>query len=232
MNDETIAHNLAAIRQRIAQSAQKAGRDPATIRLLAVGKTQPAEALLAAYAAGQRLFGENYVQELLAKQRVLPPDIEWHHIGQLQSNKARQVVGQVALIEAVDRAELAVELSKRAARAGLVQSCLLEVNIGAEASKGGVQRALALELARLVASLPGLALLGLMSLPPYHPDPEAQRPFHRSLCELARFLRTECDLPLPLLSMGMSHDFEVAIEEGATLVRVGSALFGPRLAQP
>lgn len=232
MNEETIAHNLADIRRRLERSAAKAGRDPADVRLMAVGKTQPLDALLALYKQGQRLFGENYVQELLAKRDELPDDIEWHHIGRLQSNKARQLVGRVAMIQAVDRAELARELSKRATQTKLVQECLIEVNIGAETSKGGVGREEALALAKTVLELPGLSLAGLMSLPPYLPDPEAQRPYHRALAELARYLRDETGAPLPILSMGMSHDFEVAVEEGATLVRVGSALFGPRPARP
>lgn len=222
--------NLDAIRQRIAATCQDCGRDPATVRLVAVSKLQPATAVSAAAAAGQQLFGENYVQELLAKQQQVGAQLEWHFIGALQSNKVKYLQGKVGLIHSVDRLSLAQEISRQWGKAAEIADILIEVHLGDETSKAGVAVAELETLVRQVAQLPNLRIRGLMALPPYCDDPEAVRPYFRQLRQLAQQLQA---LKLPgvgmeELSMGMSHDFTVAIEEGATLVRVGTAIFGAR----
>lgn len=225
-----ITANLARIRTEIATVCARCGRDPATVRLVAVSKTHPAQAILAACAAGQRLFGESYVQEFLAKAEEITAPVQWHYIGHLQSNKAKHLPGKVALIHSVDRFSLAEELSRQWGRHGLTAEILIEVNLGGETSKSGVSEAELMPLLRHLATLPNLAVRGLMTLPPFLDDPEAVRPYFRHLRELAEQIDT---LSLPgvvmrELSMGMSHDFAVAIEEGATLIRVGTAIFGER----
>ncbi len=206
-----IADRLAAIR----------GRIPAGVTLVAVSKTQPAEAIREAYAAGQRDFGENYAQEWREKADALADlaDLRWHFVGGLQTNKVKYLAGRVWLVHAVDREELARELSRRFGQKGAVARVLLEVNTGGEATKGGVAPADAPALAAAVRALPGVDLRGLMCMPPPEDDP---RPHFR----LLRALRDR--LGLADLSMGMSADWEVAIEEGATIVRVGTAIFGAR----
>ncbi|MCM2264651.1 MAG: YggS family pyridoxal phosphate-dependent enzyme [Desulfuromonadales bacterium] len=225
-----IAVNLSRIRTEIAAACARCGRDPAGVRLVAVSKTHPAEAVMAAHAAGQELFGESYVQEFLVKSDEVAAPVQWHFIGHLQSNKARLLPGKVALIHSVDRLSLAEEISRQWQKHGLTADVLIEVNLGGEASKSGVDAAELETLLRQMAALPSLAVRGLMTLPPYLADPEEVRPYFCRLRELAR----EVDaLALPgvamrELSMGMSHDFAVAIEEGATLVRIGTAIFGER----
>lgn len=222
--------NLDAIRRRIAATCQACGRDPVTVRLVAVSKLQPATAVSAAAAAGQQVFGENYVQELLAKQDQVSAEVEWHFIGALQSNKVKYLQGKVGLIHSVDRFSLAQEISRQWGKAGDVADILIEVHLGAETSKAGVAVAELETLVRQIAQLPHLRIRGLMALPPYCDDAEDVRPYFRRLRHLAQKLR-ELQLPgvsMEELSMGMSHDFTVAIEEGATLVRVGTAIFGAR----
>ena len=214
-----IAARLAAGKARVAQAAARAGRDPASVRLIAVSKTKPVALVREALAAGQTLFGENYAQELREKSEALGPGVEWHFIGALQTNKARMVVGRAALIHTCDRLALARELSKRAQGGGLTQRVLLEVNVGREPQKAGALPEQAAALLDQVRALPGLRCDGLMCIPPASGDP---RPHFRALRELG------AGLGLAELSMGMSADFEVAIEEGATLVRVGTAIFGER----
>jgi pyridoxal phosphate enzyme (YggS family) len=225
-----IAANLAGIRRDIVATCARCSRDPATVRLVAVSKTHPAEAVAAARAAGQTLFGESYVQEFLVKAEAVKTPIEWHVIGHLQSNKVRDLPGKVALIHSVDRLSLAEEISHQWGKCDLTAKVLVEVNLGGEASKSGVSTAEVAPLLHRLATLPHLAVRGLMTLPPYLDDPEAVRPYFRRLRELAERLDA---LALPgvvmeELSMGMSHDFDVAIEEGATLVRIGTAIFGER----
>ena len=195
------------------------------MKLLAVSKTKPESLVREAYAAGQRDFGENYVQELVAKAAALAdlPDLRWHLIGPLQRNKVKQVVPVASLVHTVDRAALAEELSKRAAAAGRTVRVLLEVNVAGEASKAGCSPDDAPALAAAVRSLPGLSLGGLMTIPPDTEDRELARPYFRRLREIRDAIGD-----LPELSMGMSHDFEIAVEEGATIVRVGTAIFGSR----
>jgi len=222
--------NLDAIRQRIAATCSSCGRDPKTVRLVAVSKLQPAAAIREAAAAGQQLFGENYVQELLAKQEELSAPVQWHFIGALQSNKVKYLQGKVELIHSVDRFSLAQEISRQWGKAGEVANILIEVHLGDETSKAGVATAEAEALVRQIAALPHLRIRGLMALPPYCDEPEEVRPYFRQLRQLAQQLAA-LNLPavtMEELSMGMSHDFTVAIEEGATLVRVGTAIFGAR----
>jgi PLP dependent protein len=226
----SIADNFKLIRERIAEAARRAGRDPNEVRLVAVSKTKPAEAIVEARATGQVIFGENYVQELVAKSAELPADISWHFIGSLQSNKVRQIAGLVDLIHSVDRISLAQEIDRQWGQLGKVCDVLIQVNISQEATKSGTSSEELLELVRQVAQMPNLRIKGLMTMPPFFDDPEAARPYFRALRESAEKVR-EAALPgvaMEELSMGMSGDFEAAIAEGATLVRVGSALFGER----
>jgi pyridoxal phosphate enzyme (YggS family) len=218
-----------AMQQRIARAADAAGRDPATIRLLAVSKSMPADAIRAVHALGQRAFGENYVQEATAKMTALAdlPDVEWHLIGPLQRNKARAAAAQFACVQTIDGIAIAERLSAtREARQGLLDVCV-QVNISAETSKSGIAPGDALALARAVASLPRLALRGFMGIAAPTAEVALQRAQFRMLREILAAARAE-GLMLDTLSMGMSDDLEAAIAEGATLVRVGSALFGPR----
>lgn len=225
----SIAENLLLVRQRIAVTAQRFGRDPATIRLVAVSKTKAASLVDEALQVGQHLFGENYVQELMAKAGQLPA-AEWHFIGSLQSNKVKQLVGLVTMIHSVDRLSLAQEIDRQWRKQQ--QSCdiLIEVNLAEETSKGGASEAEVMELARQFALLPNLRVRGLMTMPPFSQDPEGARPYFRRLRQLAQKIAAAeiSGVEMDELSMGMSADFEVAIEEGATLVRVGSAIFGGR----
>jgi len=207
----TIAERLARVRAGI----------PPGVTLVAVSKGQPAAAVRAAHEAGQRHFGENYVQEWRAKAEALADlaDLSWHFVGSLQANKVKYLVGRVALVHTVDREDLAAEISRRSVRAAAVTRVLLEVNVAGEASKAGCRPEEAARLAEAVRRLPGVALEGLMCIPPAEGDP---RPHFAAL----RRLRDR--LGLAELSMGMSGDYPVAIEEGATLVRVGTAIFGER----
>ena len=219
-----------AVRSRIAVAARRAGRDPAGVMLLAVSKAQPAAAVRAAYALGQRAFGENYVQEVIAKARLLAdlPGIEWHLIGPLQSNKARAAAATFAWVQSVDRLKIAERLAAaRDAELAPLNVCV-QVNISGEASKSGVPPGAALALAREVAGLPRIAMRGFMGIAEETPDSARQRTQFRVLRELFDAARAD-GLALDTLSMGMSADAEAAITEGATLVRIGTALFGERL---
>ena len=225
---DEIAGRLAEVRRRLDEAAAGAGRAPGSVRLLAVSKTKPIEAVRAAYAAGQREFGESYAQELAQKADALRdlPDLRWHFIGRLQRNKARQVVQAARTVHTVDRAELAVELGKRAAAAGVTVDVLVEVNVSGEASKGGCPPDAVGEVLSAVAAEPSLRAVGLMTIPPDTEDPEGARPFFAALRALRD--RHGGAAALPELSMGMTHDFPVAVAEGATLVRIGTAIFGAR----
>lgn len=226
---EHMAQRFAEQRARIERAARDAGRDPASVRLIAVSKTHPAAALRVAYELGQRDFGENYVQELLTKAEALAdlPDLRFHLIGHLQRNKARLVAGLVSAVHTVDSVRLAQELGKRAAgRPAGPLPVLVEVNVGGEQAKSGCSSE---ELASLLAAIdaePALQLRGLMTVPPYTEDAADSRPFFEQLRSLRD--RHGGSERLPELSMGMSHDAEVAIAAGATWVRIGTALFGPR----
>jgi pyridoxal phosphate enzyme (YggS family) len=226
----SIAENLTEVRNRIVAAAQRAGRDPADVRLVAVSKAIPVARLKEAMAAGQSLFGENYLQEAQPKIAALGEAAHWHFIGHLQSKKARGVVGVFGLIHSVDRLKLAQALEQAAAGLGCVQDILLQVNLAGEASKSGTAPGEAAALLEAIGKLPHLRVRGLMTMPPWFAEPERVRPYFRALRELRDRLE---DLHpgksgLPDLSMGMTGDFEVAVEEGATLVRVGTAIFAER----
>jgi pyridoxal phosphate enzyme (YggS family) len=225
-----IAQNLEAVRRRMEAAARRAGRDPAEVRLVAVSKTVPLERVKEVMAAGQRLFGENYLQEARGKIAALGPSVSWHFVGHLQSKKAREAVTLFDLVHSVDRPKLAQALEQAAARQEKIQEILVQVNLAGEESKSGAAPEAVAGLLTEIARLPHLRVLGLMTMPPWLSDPEAVRPYFRALRELRDRLRQLAiiDSPLNELSMGMTGDFEVAIEEGATLVRVGTAIFGAR----
>jgi len=227
----SIADNLSVIRERIAQATRACGRDPEEVRLVAVSKTKPAAAIAEAFRCGQRIFGENYVQELVSKSAELPEGISWHFIGNLQSNKVRQIAGLVEMIHSVDRLSLAREIDRQWGMLGKSCDILVQVNISCEATKCGTSSEELLDLVKEIAALPHLRVKGLMTMPPYYDDPEGARPYFAALKELAGIVEAEAipGVEMRELSMGMSGDFEVAIAEGATLVRVGSALFGERV---
>lgn len=233
---DALAARLAGLRERIAGAARRAGRDPAAVRLIGASKRQPAARVAAAFRAGLRDVGENYVQEAARKQAeiqaILGPEADgltWHGIGHLQRNKAREAVATFACLHTLDSERLAAELEKQAAAAGRVLPVLVQVNVSREATKSGIDEA---ALPALLAALAGhahLRAIGLMAMPAPAADPEAARPAFARLRALRDELR---DAPggatLAELSMGMSQDFEVAVEEGATCVRIGTELFGPR----
>jgi pyridoxal phosphate enzyme (YggS family) len=222
-----IARNLGEVGKRIDAAARLAHRDPAAVKLVAVSKTVDAGRIKEAWDAGQQIFGENYLQESREKIAALGPGPIWHFIGHLQTNKAKAAVELFHLIHSVDRIHLAQALEKAAAGQQKVQEILLQVNLAGEESKSGVAPEAAAELLREIRRLPHLQVMGLMTMPPFLP-PEAVRPYFRALREMRDRL-VHLDLgPLPELSMGMSGDYEVAVEEGATLVRVGTAIFGER----
>lgn len=219
---------LESVRTRIAAAALAARRDPSEIQLVAVSKTHPFETIRGIFDCGQTVFGESRVQEALAKIPLLPPAIQWHFIGHLQSNKIRRALPHFTLFHGVDNAETAAQMDRIAAELGLFPRVLLEVNVSGEGTKFGfAPDALRSQWETLLA-LPRVQVTGLMTLAPYHEDPENARPFFAALRELRDELQTRAGVPLPELSMGMSGDFEPAIAEGATLVRVGSAIFGER----
>ncbi len=229
-----IAANLTDIRRQIDATCHDCGRNPDEVRLVAVAKTKPTEVVEAALTAGQSIIGESYVQELIAKTDQIQAPAEWHFIGHLQSNKAKYLVGRVALIHSVDRLSLAQEIDRQWGKAGQTANILVQVNLSQEASKSGATEEEAESLVRAIAALPHLRVKGLMTLPPYCPDLEEVRPYFRQLRQLAKQIAA-CQLPnvtMDELSMGMSHDFRIAIEEGATLVRVGTAIFGARQPRP
>ena len=222
-----IAARLAAVRERIARAASRAGRAPAAVRLVLASKTQPPEAVRAAYAAGAREFGENYVQEAAAKQDALADlgNAQWHLIGHLQTNKAREAANRFALIHSLDSARLARALGR--ARPAPRVPVLIEVNAAGEASKSGVAPDTAERLIEEARAT--VEILGLMTIPPPAPDPERSREHFAALRAMRDRLAAATGLALSELSMGMTDDFEVAIEEGATIVRVGRAIFGERV---
>jgi pyridoxal phosphate enzyme (YggS family) len=219
------AERLAAVRAGIADAARAAGRDPATIGLVAVSKKHPGSAIRAAYAAGHRDFGENYAQELRDKGAELADlDLRWHYIGRLQSNKAKYVAPLAFRMHALENVSQAEALGKRAPAP---LKCLVSVHLGDEATKAGVAPAVALDRCAELDRVAGIQVVGLMALPPYREDPEDVAPFFEELADLAARGRARGQ-GLTELSMGMSHDYAVAIRHGATWVRVGTAIFGPR----
>jgi PLP dependent protein len=219
------------LRERITEASRRAGRDPATVKLIAVTKSVPVETIREAAAQGCTVFGENRVQEAIGKMEVLrAEELEWHLIGPLQSNKVKSVAGRFSLIHSIDRLEVAERLDRLVRERELVQPVLLEVNVGGERTKHGFDPDDLIAAAQRMGCLTGLRLVGLMAIPPPAKSPEQSRPHFRFLKELASRIERQniAGVRMRELSMGMSADFETAIEEGATMVRIGTALFGPR----
>ncbi len=223
-----LAVNLETIRQRIRAACGRAGRNPDSVSLLAVTKSHPPEVVQAAAKLGLILFGENKVQEAKAKIPLCPGNLRWHMIGHLQSNKCRDAVELFKMIQSVDSLPLAQEINKRAEQAARTMPILLEVNVAGEASKFGYRPEQLLAELKELNALPRIEIHGLMTVPPWSAEAEKARPHFRRLRELKQRAEAVLGAPLPHLSMGMSGDFEVAIEEGATIVRIGTALLGPR----
>lgn len=229
----SIAENLAAVRERIAKAARRGGRAADEIKFMAVSKTQPPERIREAYDAGQRLFGENRIQEFSIKAEALADlkDCEWHMIGHLQTNKAAKTAELFRAVDSVDSLKLAQKLDAAARKLGKKLEVLIEVNVGGESAKTGLANSAALEeLLKAAPRLEALLFRGLMTVPPFTEDPQDARPYFRMLRELRDTIaaRKLSAISMNQLSMGMSHDFEVAIEEGSTCVRVGTAIFGER----
>jgi len=227
---ERIRDRLEAIHVRMSAAARRAGRAPESIRLVAVSKTVEPARIEEALQAGQRLFGENRVQEAKAKQPEVGPAAEWHLVGHLQRNKAKEAVRLFGMIHSVDSVSLLQDLERHGEGRKDVLEALIQVNLASEAGKHGAAPGYVPEILAAAARMKHIKVVGLMILPPYHPDPERSRPWFRGLAELASELsgRRFDKVSLGELSMGMSEDFEVAIEEGATLIRIGRALFGER----
>ena len=215
------------VRERIERAAQKAGRDPKGIRLVAVSKTVEVARIKEAIEAGVSILGENYVQEAQNKIDDIGKPVSWHFIGHLQSNKAKYAVRLFEMVHSVDSIPLAEELNRRAEQEGRVIKVMVEVNLSREATKFGTDEERVSNLARRIRDLKYLSLEGLMTMPPYFDPPELGRPYYTALRELKEKMIKE-GIPIKELSMGMSNDFEIAVEEGATYVRIGTAIFGPR----
>jgi pyridoxal phosphate enzyme (YggS family) len=223
-----LAENLEAVRRRIKAACDRSDREPNSVTLLAVTKSQPPKIVTAAAEAGLNFFGENKIQEAKAKIPLCPGKLRWHFIGHLQSNKCRDAVEFFEMIHSVDNLPLAQEINKRCEQATKRMPILLEVNVAGEASKFGYQPEKLLAELKEIHALLRLEVRGLMTVPPWSPEPEKARPYFQQLRELKTRCEQVVGTPLPHLSMGMSGDFEIAIEEGATIVRIGTALFGAR----
>ncbi len=229
--EDYIAENLNTVHARIAAAAKRSGRDVGEITLIAVSKTKPVPMLQAAYEAGERFFGENRVQELCAKKEALPGDIAWHMIGHLQTNKVRQVIGRAALIHSLDNEKLAAAIQHEAEKQDIYCKVLLEVNIAGEESKYGLAPGAVEQFAREMTRFDRIRVCGLMTVAPFTENPEQNRKYFRQIKQLAVDIRAKNidNIGMGILSMGMTGDYEVAIEEGATMVRVGTGIFGERV---
>ena len=223
----TIRDNLSRVRERIERAAQRAGRDPKGINLVAVSKTVEVARIKEAIEAGVLILGENYIQEAQKKIEAIGKPVSWHFIGHLQSNKARYAVRLFDVVHSTDSIPLAEELNRRAEQEERVIRVMIEVNLSREATKFGTDEERMFSLAKRIQDLKHLSLEGLMTMPPYFDSPEMSRPYYVALRELKERMIKE-GVPMKELSMGMSNDFEIAIEEGATYVRIGTAIFGPR----
>jgi pyridoxal phosphate enzyme (YggS family) len=227
-----VKDRIDQIHHRIKNAALACGRDPTTVKLVAVSKTVPADIIRRAADEGVRIFGESYVQEALSKMKEIEdPNISWHFIGHLQSNKAKYVVYGFDLIHSVDTLKLAAEINRQAVKIGKAQDILVQVNISGEATKSGIETRNARALIEDISRLSYLRIKGLMTLPPFFDQPEKVRPYFRALSRLKDEIQAAGidNVEMTELSMGMSGDFEAAITEGATMVRIGTALFGERL---
>lgn len=225
-----IEQNLMQIEENICQACKKTGRARKDVTLIAVSKTKPVSMLQEAYDLGIREFGENKVQEMCDKMEMLPEDIHWHMIGHLQTNKVKYIVGKTALIHSVDSLHLAEEIEKQAAKKNVTVSILLEVNIAEEESKFGMHKEDAVELVKQIAKLPHIRIQGLMTIAPFVENPEDNRAYFRQIRQLSVDIREQNidNVNMDVLSFGMTGDYMVAIEEGATMVRVGTGIFGER----
>ncbi len=225
-----VKENLQEVNRRIRAACERVGRDPDEVTLIAVSKTKPVEMIAEAYEAGVRDFGENKVQEMTEKMAQLPDDIRWHMIGHLQRNKVKYLIGKVHLIHSVDSLRLAQEISAQSAKQNVDTDILIEVNIAGEESKFGISREETLALVEEAAKLPRIHIRGLMVVAPYVEDPEDNRTYFRELKNLSVDISNKNidNISIYVLSMGMTGDFEVAVEEGATMVRVGTGIFGER----
>lgn len=225
-----IKENLAEVEKNICAACERAGRDRNEVTLITVSKTNPVTKLKEAMDCGVHIFGENKVQEMLEKQEELPENIEWHMIGHLQRNKVKYLMGKVALIHSVDSLRLAQEINKEAGKQGTIENILVEINVAEEASKFGITTEEAIDLVSDIAKLPNIRIKGLMTIAPFVADPEENRTVFRALKKLSVDIRSKNidNVTMDVLSMGMTNDYEVAIEEGATIVRVGTGIFGKR----
>ena len=225
-----IKENLAQVEKNICQACEKAGRDRSEVTLITVSKTNPVTSLREAMDCGVHIFGENKVQEMLEKQEKLPDNIQWHMIGHLQRNKVKYIMGKVALIHSVDSLRLAQEISKEAVKQGTQEDILVEINVAEESSKFGITTSEAIQLVEDISQLPNVHIKGLMTIAPFVEDPEENREVFRALKKLSVDIdRKNIDnVTMNVLSMGMTNDYQVAIEEGATMVRVGTGIFGRR----
>lgn len=225
-----VSDNLKEVEEKIQKACDRAGRDRSEVTLIAVSKTKPVDMLMEAYNDGIRTFGENKVQELTGKIEQMPDDIQWHMIGHLQRNKVKYIAGKVALIHSVDSYRLAEEINIQAKKHGCIIPILIEVNVANEESKFGVQLDEAEDLVRECAALDGITVKGLMTIAPFVEDPEDNRPVFKALKDKSVDIAAKKidNVSMDILSMGMTNDYEIAIEEGATMVRVGTGIFGAR----
>lgn len=225
-----LQENLKQVEENIQIACKNAGRDRREVTLIAVSKTKPVEMLQTIYNLGSRDFGENKVQEMCEKMEVLPDDIRWHMIGHLQTNKVKYIVGKTALIHSVDSLHLAKEIEKQAAKQNVIADILVEVNIAEEEGKFGIHKEETLSLIREIAALPHIRIHGLMTIAPFVENPEDNRGYFRQIRQLSVDIDAQNidNVRMDILSMGMTGDYMVAIEEGATLVRVGTGIFGER----
>ena len=225
-----VQEQLNEVRQKIVQACERAGRNPSEVKLIAVSKTKPVSMIEEAIACGQTVFGENKVQELCDKIPQLPANLEWHLIGHLQRNKVKYIVDKVALIHSVDTVRLAKQISQEAVKAGVTVQILLEVNVAREESKFGFMEEEVEEAVREIAAFPNIQIVGLMTIAPFVADPEENRIYFKKLHQLCVDINKKNidNIRMSELSMGMTGDYEVAIEDGATMVRVGTGIFGTR----
>lgn len=225
-----LKDNFANVEKNVADACARAGRDRSEVTLIAVSKTKPVEMLREVYDAGARTFGENKVQEICEKYDKLPSDIQWHMIGHLQRNKVKQVIDKVALIHSVDSYRLAQEISVQAQKKNITVPILIEVNVANEETKFGISAEDTTQLIEEIATLPNLKIQGLMTIAPYVEDAEENRLYFRQIRQLSVDIKNKNidNVNMDILSMGMTGDYEVAIEEGATMVRVGTGIFGAR----
>ncbi|MCR4841779.1 MAG: YggS family pyridoxal phosphate-dependent enzyme [Eubacterium sp.] len=225
-----LKDNYKTVLKNIEDACRRVGRDPDEVTLISVSKTKPVEDIRDVYEGGCRDFGENKVQEIVKKVPELPDDIRWHMIGHLQTNKVKQVIDKACLIHSVDSVHLAEEIEKQAARLDMTVDILLEVNIAREETKFGMMKSEAIDMVKEIAGFPHIRIVGLMTIAPYVDDPENNRPIFRALKDLSVDIMKENidNVSMGVISMGMSNDYVVAVEEGATLVRVGTSIFGER----